>query len=395
VDRAGNSALLPLVALAHVDQERRAVGLQQLARTRGVDLLDGGLGSLQQLAVARHAFDCIASTASGRKRGSYRRRMSSPGRIFALVALSAVVASGVVVVGVLATRDDVPPTPKARQGHAPLTLDLGVRTDAEARALREAQRLYAARRYTAAGAIFRRDGSLEAQVGAALAEQPAAAAARMQQLRAEHPQSSLVALHFGLALYWLRRNDEALAAWRAAARHQPDTPYAVRAEDFLHPQYAPGLPRFVPSFPMPLRLRVLPPSQQLAALRRAAASGGAREKILYGVALQQLDRPRSAERQFAAAARLAPDDPDARVAAAVGLFDKGRPARAFGRLGPLTRTFPHAQTVRFHLGLLLLWSAQVAEARKQLTQARAEGPRTRLGEQAMQYLRALRRLGTN
>src|SRR4029453_17597812 len=309
-------------------------------------------------------------------------------------AVGAGVASGVVVVGVLATRDDVPPTPKARSGHAPLSLDLAVRTDPEARALRRALRLYAGKRYADARAIFRREGSLEAQVGTALTERPTHAATRLQQLEAEHQRSSLVALHLGLALYWLRRNDEALTAWRQAAELQPDPAYAVRAGDFLPPRFAPGLPRFVPSFPTPSRIRALQPAQQLAALRRAAAAGGAREKLFYGVALQQLDRPLSAERQFAAAARLAPGDPDARVAAAVGRFDKAQPAAAFSRLGPLTRVFPHAQTVRFHLGLLLLWSAQVTEARKQLAEARAEGPKTVLGRQATQYLGALRRLGT-
>lgn len=320
--------------------------------------------------------------------------MSSRSRIFAIVALAAVIASGVVVVGVLATRNDVPPTPKARSGHAPLTLDLGVRTDPEARALRRALRLYAAKLYAEAGAIFRRHDSLEAQIGAAFTERPTDAASRLQQLASEHPRSSLVALHLGLALYWLRRNDEALSAWRSAAQLEPDTSYAVRADDFLHPRFAPGLPRFVPSFPTPAQFRALPPARQLAALRSAAATGGAREKLLYGVALQQLDRPRSAERQFAAAARLAAGNPDARVAAAVGRFDKANPAAAFSRLGPLTRVFPTAQTVRFHLGLLLLWSAQVTEARKQLEQARAQGPKTDLGKQATQYLEALRRLGT-
>ncbi|HUH21559.1 MAG TPA: hypothetical protein VLZ09_06795, partial [Gaiellaceae bacterium] len=82
-------------------------------------------------------------------------------------------------------------------------------------------------------------------------------------------------------------------------------------------------------------------------------------------------------------------------AAAVGRFDKARPVDAFSRLGPLTRRFPGKATVRFHLGLLLLWSAQVTEARKQLSEARAEGPKTALGTQATQYLEALRRLGTN
>ncbi|HSB37776.1 MAG TPA: hypothetical protein VLD13_01710 [Gaiellaceae bacterium] len=321
--------------------------------------------------------------------------MSSRGRVFALVALAAVIASGVVVVGVLATRGHVPAARKARTGRPPLALDLGVRTDAEAAALRRAVTLYRAGKADAGARIFARYRSLEAQVGSALADWPASTVPRLEQLQTEHPRSSLVALHLGLALYWLRRNDEAVAAWQAAARGQPDTPYAVRAGDFLHPQYAPGQPRFVPSFAMPLRIRVLPPDRQLAALGRAAASGGAHAKILYGVALQQLDRPRSAEREFAAAARLAPGDPEARTAAAVGLFDKARPAVAFSHLGPLTRVFPKAQTVRFHLGLMLLWSAQVAEARKQLTKARAEGPNTSLGRQATEYLGALRRLGTS
>ena len=98
--------------------------------------------------------------------------------------------------------------------------------------------------------------------------------------------------------------------------------------------------------------------------------------------------------QFAAAARLAPDDPDARVAEAVGRFDKANPARAFGKLGPLTRVFPQAQTVRFHLGLLLLWSAQVKEARKQLQRAQRQAPHSLLGKQATQYLAALGRIGT-
>jgi len=320
--------------------------------------------------------------------------VSSRGRIVAFVALAAAVAAGVVVAGVLATRNDVPPAPKPRAGRPPLALAFGVRTDPEAAALRKAQVLYRAGKLEAAGRIFARYRSPEAQVGDAFARWPGSTVSRLEQLQAEHPRSSLVDLHLGLALYWLRHDDEAFAAWQAAARQQPDTPYAVRAGDFLHPRFAPGLPRFVPSFALPSRIAALPAPQQLAALRRAAAEPDAHAKILYGVALQQLDRPVSAERQFASAARLAPGDADARVAAAVGRFDKARPVAAFSRLGPLTRVFPKAQTVRFHLGLLLLWSAQLAEARNQLTQARDEGPETPLGVQATQYLEALRRLGT-
>src|SRR5207248_1739421 len=140
----------------------------------------------------------------------------------------------------------------------------------------------------------------------------------------------------------------------------------------------PGLPTFVPSFEPPLRIRVLPPARELDALARAAQSGGAHEKILYGVALQRLDRPVSAKRQFAKAAREAPVDPEARVAAAVGRFDKANPSAAFSRLGPLVRVFPRSQTVRFHLGLLLLWIGQVDKARDELQQARGEAAKNPL-----------------
>lgn len=320
--------------------------------------------------------------------------MSPRGRVFFLVTLAAVVASGVVVLGVVATRNHVAAAQKPRAGLPPLALDLGVRTDPEARALEQAQTLYKNKQAAKAGEIFGRYHSLGARVGSAFAAWPDGSVEALQALAAKHPRSSLLALNLGLALYWTRRDAQAVTAWRAARRLQPDTYYAVRANDFLHPQYAPGLPGFVPSFPMAVAIRVLAPAQKLAALRRAAERGGARAKILYGTALQQLGHPLSAERQFAAAARLAPNDPDARTAAAVGLFDKDNPSRAFGRLGPLVRVFPHAQTVRFHLGLMLVWSAQVEDARKQLRLAEAEAPKSLLGAQATTYLNALRGVGT-
>jgi tetratricopeptide (TPR) repeat protein len=320
--------------------------------------------------------------------------MSARGRVFFLVTLAAVVASGVVVLGVVATRDHVADAQKPRAGHPPLALDLGVRTDPEARALQQAQQLYKNKQAARAGEIFGRYRSLEARVGSALAAWPNGSIEKLQALAAEDPRSALVALHLGLAFYWTHRDGQAMTAWRAARGLQPDTFYAVRANDLLHPQYAPGLPGFVPSFAMPLRIRVLAPARKLPALKEAAARGGAHAKILYGTVLQQLGHPLSAERQFAAAARLAPNDPDARAAAAVGLFDKDNPSRAFGRLGPLVRVFRHAQTVRFHLGLMLVWSAQVEAARKQFRLAEAEAPKSLLGTRATAFLAALRGVGT-
>ena len=320
--------------------------------------------------------------------------MSPRARIFLIVGLWAVVAVLAVVIGVRETRSNVP-TLKPRPGSPPLALDLGVRNDPEARALRNAETLYDRDRQAArAEAIFSRYSSLEAQVGAAIATWPSGTVGRLQELTLRNPRSALVAFHLGLALYWARRDDEAVQAWREAEKLDPDSLYAVRASDFLHPSFAPGLPIFVPTFAPSRRISALPPSAELDALARAARTGNAHAKILYGVALQRINRPRSAERQFAAAAREAPNDPEARAAAAVGRFDKANPSAAFSRLGPLVRVFPHAQTVRFHLGLLLLWIGQVKQARKELQLARRENPASILGKQAQAYLNVLEKAGT-
>ena len=107
--------------------------------------------------------------------------------------------------------------------------------------------------------------------------------------------------------------------------------------------------------------------------------------------MQAALRPVSAERAFAAAARLAPRNAEAQVAAAVGVYDKDRPELAFSRLGPLVRRFPHAQTVRFHLGLLLIFLRQLPLARHELALARADGPGTPLGKRAELLLGASRK----
>ena len=116
--------------------------------------------------------------------------------------------------------------------------------------------------------------------------------------------------------------------------------------------------------------------------------------MLYGVALWHLQRPLSAERQFQAAAALAPNDPMARTAAAVGAFSKARPVLAFSKLGPLTGQFPRSALVRFHLGVLLLWSREVAKARKQLALTVRLEPGSPYAVQAKRLLTALAPTGT-
>jgi Flp pilus assembly protein TadD len=148
----------------------------------------------------------------------------------------------------------------------------------------------------------------------------------------------------------------------------------------------------VATAPLPKGFDELSPPAQLRLLARGAERSVA-GKLLYGSALQRLGRARSAQHVFTVAAREAPQDVEARVADAVGRFSKARPADAFSRLGPLTRTFPNKATVRFHLGLLLLWSGETAEAKRQLTQATRVEPGSLLAGEASRYLAELRKAG--
>ena len=323
--------------------------------------------------------------------------MSARLRVTLLVAALAVVAAVVVAVGAVLTAEEVPtraePTriSEPRTGTPTLILDLGVRDDSEARDLRRAAELLNRERRRQAARIFARYDSLEAKIGAAFAAWPASLD-RVEQLGALYPRSALAQLHLGLARFWAGEAG-AIEAWREAREVEPDTLYAVRAHDLLHPEFAPGLPVFVSSAPFPSALERRTPAEQLEALRAAtrtpARRGRLRAMLLYGVALQRLGRPVSAQRVYDAAARENRDDPEALVAAAVGRYTKERPAAAFSRLGPLTRRFPRAATVRFHLGLLLLWQSDVAEAKRQLRLATRAEPDSRLAREAGRYLQAL------
>jgi Flp pilus assembly protein TadD len=264
--------------------------------------------------------------------------MSARFRVWSVVGIAALAAAGTAVGVTLATRSDVErettePPPVLADPTAPPEL---------AREVREALRAW-----------------------------PAGTARRLRILAARHPRSALVRLELGLALALTGQKTDAQRAWREAERVQPDSPSAVRAQDLRHPGTPPGLPPFVLSFSRP---------------RTPAET-----RLLRGAAFQQALRPVSAEREFAAAARAAPADPEALTATAVGLYDKDRPALAFSRLGPLARRFPRAQTVRFHLGLLLIYLGDLPGARRQLAKARAEGPETPLGKRAERLLEAGRK----
>jgi tetratricopeptide (TPR) repeat protein len=316
--------------------------------------------------------------------------------VAALAGLAAVVVAGAAVLSAeeVPRRDEAASQAQPRPGAPSLVLDFGVRDDPEARDLRRAADLYRRGNRREAARLFARYDSLEAKLGAAFAIWPGSLD-RVEQLGALYPRSALAQLHVGLARFWAGQGD-AITAWREARDVEPDTLYAVRANDLLHPEFAPGLPVLVPSAAYPAGLELKPPARQLEILREGAEDAsfdgptGLYWKLLYGTALQRLGRPVSAQRVFDEAARKYPDEPEARVAAAVGRYTKERPAAAFSRLGPLTRRFPNAATVRFHLGLLLLWQRDVAEAKRQLRLAIAARPGSRLAREAQRYLDALR-----
>ena len=277
-----------------------------------------------------------------------------------------------------------------RPGRPPLSLALGFRTDAEARDLARGSSLYGRGQLQPAEALFARHDSLEAKVGLAFASWPEGTVDRLEQLGKLYPESGVVQLHLGLARLWAQRGDP-VTAWQAVGEGEPDTPYAVLTGNLLFPNLPRGLPAFLPSFAAPREITRLPARRQLAALHARGERGGVRELLLYGVGLQRVGRPVSARQIFERAARTAPRDAEARVAAAVGSFEKERPEVAFGRLGPLTNRFPGEPSVRFHLGVLLLWTGRIDESKRQFRLASKTRPGSPIAREAARYLRTILR----
>jgi tetratricopeptide (TPR) repeat protein len=299
--------------------------------------------------------------------------MSRRARVILVVAIALAAAAGAAAGATFFGGDDEPEAARP-DGNPPVLVDLGVRTDPEAQLLRRAAGMHAHGDLARARAEFARGRSLQAEAGEAIAAWPDGTLERLEELTTRHPRSGAVLFHLGLARFWSGNTTGAVEAWRRTRAQAPDTAFAVRAEDLLFRASPPGLPTFVPGFRGPREVRAMEAPAQFVALRRMASRPDARAKLLYGVALQRVDRPLSARREFSAAAKLAPSSVDALVADAIGRFDKEHPERAFSRMGPLTRRFPRAGTVRFHLGLMLLWLGDVNEAKRQLVRATRLGP---------------------
>jgi tetratricopeptide (TPR) repeat protein len=262
-------------------------------------------------------------------------RVSGGLRLRLLVATAAVVAAGAVVGVVLATGQD-PPQPSAQCNTAPTAIVVpGVPTTQ--------------------AAVVRRD----------LAKEDITA---FETLARDHPKDAVVQFNYATLLFCRGYFADATTAFEHAKKVGRNTYYEVEADNLLHPQYfhpsnGPGYPIFELASPDPLLQR--------------------------GIVQQRELHQHSGETIYLEAAKLHPNDVQAQVAAAVGRFNEDDIAAAFSHLGPLVTRFPHSQTVRYHLGLLLAWTGQRTEAVREFTLAVQLGPKTTMGREAAEFLKGL------
>ncbi|MCC6223191.1 MAG: tetratricopeptide repeat protein [Thermoleophilia bacterium] len=302
--------------------------------------------------------------------------MSSRARAYLLVAVIAAAAAAIAVAVAWSGQPEEAAGGGPREGVPPLVLDVLVEDEGQARRLAEAAALYAGGRLAEALAAFGAEleldpDSVPAAVGAALARWPRGTLAALEQLAAANPGSALVRLHLGLVRFW--RGEDALARqeWARAEQAEPDSGAAVRAESLLHPDLPAGRPFVVASATPPAELSALPPLRQLEELGRwAGKEGTAPAWVTYGSALQRAGRPVSARAAFERAVELAPADPEALAALALGGFDKDDPGATASSLELLAERFPGEPAVAFHLGLVYLWVGQVESGRAALERAR-------------------------
>jgi hypothetical protein len=192
----------------------------------------------------------------------------------------------------------------------------------------------------------------------------------METLGREYRRDPVVQLYLGIALVWAGYDADATSVLEHVKTKGVgwDTPWEILADNLLYPQYYLNDPRFTPAGSDPLLQR--------------------------GAILQAQGHQHSAEHLYQVAAKRAPGNAEAQVAAAVGRFDKGDLSASFSRLGPLTKRFPRSQSVRYYLGLLLAWTGQRDPSVAQFKKTVALGKGTPLGVSAQAFLSKLAKLGT-
>jgi tetratricopeptide (TPR) repeat protein len=311
-------------------------------------------------------------------------------RVYATVlAVAALVVGGVVSVTWLQSRgQSTASTLKPRKGIPPLFFDFGVRNDRESQDLASGAALLKRGKRAQAEALFSRYHDVQAQLGSAFAKWPDLD--EVERIAAQNPDSAVAQLHLGLALVYAGRESDAGKTLRRVETQFPDSPSSVDAESLLFSHDVPGLPYLI----IPVTTPSAPTlAQQVAIAARAARRPDAQAKLRYGVMLWRLQRRVSARRWLDAAAKRSPS-PETLTAAAVSAFTKRNPVAAFARLGPLTGRYPDAPVVRFHLGILLLWTHKLGKAETQLKMVVTSHPDSLYGKEARKLLTALGLSGT-
>ncbi len=173
---------------------------------------------------------------------------------------------------------------------------------------------------------------------------------------------AVVQYYRGLALLWAGYPSDAAAALEPAKKLGRNTVDPGQGRQ-------PAPPELLPADLRPELSGLRPVPTERAALARLPAPGrgspGSRRSSSTG-----------------AQRACAPNDVEAQVAAAVGLFDEDNLTPAFSHLGPLVQRFPRSQIVRYYLGLLLAWTGQGPAAIKQFEKTVSLGPDTALGKAA-------------
>src|SRR5579864_3295299 len=278
------------------------------------------------------------------------QHVSSRAYLYLNLAIAAIAAAGVVVGLTLDTRT-TPRQPSAQPGKSPVPRGLPAPAGARIEA------------------AFRNwpNGSIDAlqRLGLEYAGGPTPADKRT---------GAIVQYYRGIALFWAGYPSDAQTALEFAKTLGRNTIIQGRADNFLHPSFfqdpnGPGYPVFAPTE------------------RNALLEQGSR--------LQAEGHQESAEAVYRRAARAAPGDDQAQVAAAVALFDEDNLVPAFSHLGPLTARFPKSQIVRFYLGYLLAWTAQGDKALAQFKQAVALGPTTAIGKASESFVSQIEHGGSS
>ena len=223
---------------------------------------------------------------------------------------------------------------------------------------------------------------------------------RLNRLAGLHPRARSCSSTSGIALFWAGLAG-AEDAWRAARRRRSRTRRTrSRPPTCSIPQYARGLPLFVPSAPLPGGSRRAHAGRPARLSRAARARSRERlQRCYYGVALQRLGRRAPRERVLrgrgAPSARRTPRRRSPPPSAASTRRALPRRSRGSGRSRGASRG---PRRVRFHLGLLLLWAGRGRGGETQLGRATRVEPGSPVAARRARYLDALdkrRRLVTS